>query len=275
MNAAVNNSGRIKNVELRHVVLGSISALYLLLGAWLAYQDRVTAVTVCVAAGLLLLLVGNLDKLEHIKGLGVEAKMRQWDQRLNEADELLNHMRNLSRVMGQMTFDTLSRTGRWVGPPSRATSLEIAKTLEGHMQVIGISEEEIDTAMAPWHRLNLAEIAYPVLEAIRETLSQLVTLLDGQLQTYIPDRNEYQNIVARRQEYGEQLAQLSKRWEADTFDFVLHAEEIISSLSNVPEDLIADLLEKTAQDRRAAVYYAKNRRFLSESEWLAGQPAYN
>lgn len=261
------------------VLLWLFSIAYLSLGGWLAYLDKVSAATLCVAAAMLLLLIANLDKLEHFKGLGIEAKMRQLDQRISEADDWLKHMRNLSRAMGQLTFEILSKTGRWSGPPSRATSLEIAKTLRGHMEAIGIDPAEIDSAMAPWHKMNLFDMSVPVYSAIREVLTEHQRQWDQELKQYpVPvaaGDPKHQNIIDMRRCYGEQIEKLRKQWESEIFHFAIHSAEIIQALEGVSDDAKQALAEATEADRKAAAHYARHNRFLSESKWLEDQPKYD
>lgn len=261
------------------IALLLFSLAYLSLGGWLAYQDKVTAATLSVAAALLLLLLTNLDKLEHFKGLGIEAKMRQLDQRISEADDSLKHMRNLSLAMSHLTFETLSRIGRWSSAPSRITSLNIAKELKSHMEAIGLDSDEIESAMMPWHRINIFDMSFPVRSAIIKVLHELQHQCDEELQQYskpiVADDPKYKSICDRRHTYGEQLEKLEKLWNTDICNFAIHAEEFIQSLEGVSDDAKQALSDETEADRKAAAYYAKHNRFLSESEWLEGQPEHN
>jgi len=258
------------------VLLWLFSIVYLSLGGWLAYQDRVSAATLCVAAAVLLLLLANLDKLEHFKGLGIEAKMRQLDQRINEADELLKHISNLSRAMGQLTFEMLSKVGRWSEPPSRAKSLEIAKTLKRHLEAIGVDAAEIESAMEPWHRMNISDLSLPVLSEIKRVLSEYKQHWDKELAQYpVPldtDDPKHRHITDMQRCYGRQIGQLERRWESDVCDFLVHVDEIIRALTDVSDADKSSLLEITKADRAAVAHYVKTKRFLSEDKWLEGQP---
>lgn len=258
------------------VTFFGFTAYYLLQGISLANQHDPQSAIVCIGGAALLFLLMHMDKLSSLKGFGIEAKVRELDARIVQADELLEHMRVLSKTMGQITFETLARIGRRSGPPSRAWQLEVAKSLKGHMEEIGIDPLAIEDAMEPWHKINLHDISVPIYNAVFETLREHQLKWENEQSSYpVPlaaDDRKYQDIVAMIKLYGNLLSELREHWERNTAIFVKNAEEIITSLEGVSADVKQALLERTAADRKSAAYYAQHHQFLSEAKWLLDQP---
>lgn len=245
-------------------------------GAVHAYSQSLGAATLCIGAASFLWLLANLDSVEHLKGFGVEARLRKLDERIIQADDSLQHMRILSKTMGQITFETLARIGRWSGPPSRAWQLEVAKSLKRHMEEIGIDPLAIEEAMEPWHMINLRDIAAPTFQAVFDVLREHQMKWENERSKYpiplAPDDPKYTELTRMVQLYGDQITRLRERWDTDHSLFVKNAEDIIQSLDGVSAQVKKALLECTAADRKAASYYAQHHQFLSESKWLLDQP---
>jgi hypothetical protein len=74
--------------------------------------DKTAAGTVLFAAGVVLLIISSLSRFESFKGLGVEAKMKALDTKINEADQLLRHIRDTSVLMAEISFQVMARIGR-------------------------------------------------------------------------------------------------------------------------------------------------------------------
>ncbi|CAE6814036.1 hypothetical protein R69746_05750 [Paraburkholderia aspalathi] len=61
----------------------------LYVGTRSAFDIHVAGAATSLTAGLVLLFAATIDRFESLKGLGIEAKTRQLDQKISEADEAL------------------------------------------------------------------------------------------------------------------------------------------------------------------------------------------
>ena len=61
--------------------------------------------------------MGTIDQFESLKGLGVEAKTRQLDQKSEQAADALKRLKELPELTGAPLVDLNSKMGRWGSAP--------------------------------------------------------------------------------------------------------------------------------------------------------------
>jgi hypothetical protein len=105
----------------------------LAIGTWsAAHQQSVIAAT-SLTAGLVLLFAATIDRFESLKGLGVEAKTRQLDRKLEEADSVLRRLKELAEITGEALLDLHSKMGRWNSAPSSLDAYALAQKVRSVM----------------------------------------------------------------------------------------------------------------------------------------------
>lgn len=70
-------------------------AANLFVGTKAALGSNVAGAATSLTAGLLLVFAATIDRFESLKGLGIEAKTRQLDEKIGEADDALRRLRVL------------------------------------------------------------------------------------------------------------------------------------------------------------------------------------
>lgn len=91
----------------------------LAVGTWHVAHSNTSIAATSLAAGLALLFAATIDRFESIKGLGIEAKTRKLDEKIEQADEALRKLRQLAEITGETLVDLHSKMGRWDSAPDR------------------------------------------------------------------------------------------------------------------------------------------------------------
>ncbi|WP_175665862.1 hypothetical protein ACN9MG_16315 [Burkholderia ambifaria] len=146
-------------------------------GFYLLWQNQTANASLSFTVGILLLLFSQFERFESVKGFGIEAKVHQLNDKIQEADRINKSLRSLTATLAQLTFETMSRIGRLSGPIGRKESLEIEDAVLELMRDAQIAEEEINRVVRPVRSMTSFDILRP---AFRE--------LDDKFQTWNKER---------------------------------------------------------------------------------------
>lgn len=157
--------------------LGGASAL--VIGGRSAFHGDTTLTGVAWGAGVLLLLGATVDRFESLKGLGIEAKTRQLDDKLAEADDALRQIRELSELTGANLIFLHSKLGRWDGP-SAADSFAVAQEVKASLTELGSSDAKIRATLDPWVRVTCGDILAGHARELSKALQPWIASLQTQ-----------------------------------------------------------------------------------------------
>lgn len=104
---------------------------------------------ICFTAGILLILASTIDRFETIKGLGLEAKTKQLDQRIQQADEVLDKLRRMYEVAGPALIQIADRVGTRNGRLDSTTLVGLVRDVQLLMAEMGTPGESIRDAIEP------------------------------------------------------------------------------------------------------------------------------
>jgi len=127
------------------------------IGARAALRGDATIAGIAWGAGALMLLGATVERFETLKGLGIEAKTRQIDEKLAEADDALERIRELSELTGANLIFLHSKVGRWDGPTA-AEAYAVAQEVKANLTQAGSSEDKIRSALDPWVKVTCGDI---------------------------------------------------------------------------------------------------------------------
>jgi len=212
-----------------------LGVLITLLAAYLAFKDKLGSSTICFVAGLLLLAFGNLGHFVSIKGLGFEAKMREIDQKIDEADVLLDKLRTLSKISGKAVVDLASRAGRWDSHLKNEEIYTYVKAVQTHLTELGVDDNGCRITLEPWvYYASLDLVRY----AINDGLLPAANSEAARLQAAI---NEFaQTDGASDQDNGEAL----KLILADVNNWMKGYEELFRNRKKFDADTVVELFDK-------------------------------
>lgn len=143
----------------------------LIVGSWYAAHADTTIAATSLTAGLVLLFAATIDRFESLKGLGVEAKTRKLDEKIEQADEALHKIRELAELTGAALIDLNSKIGRLNSAPTPRKSLALAEHVRSIMLRLGVEPAAMDSVLRPWAEMICGDLASFFAASIRKTVS--------------------------------------------------------------------------------------------------------
>lgn len=140
------------------------------IGTWAAIQSNTAIAGTSLVAGLVLLFAATIDRFESLKGLGVEAKTRQLDQKLSQADEALKRLRETAEITCAALIDLSSKTGRIGTAPSARESVALASRVRQIMETLGSDRSAVAAALSPWARILCFDLARALVAPLEQQL---------------------------------------------------------------------------------------------------------
>lgn len=169
-------------------------------GTWAAAHQQATLAATLLAAGLVLLFAATIDRFESFKGWGIEAKTRQLDQKIAEADDALRRLRELAQLSGAALIDLNCKVGRWDSVPSATAAHELAQKVRSILVTLGSDQEAIASALTPWARITCSDLgaalANPLFIAISDQIIQREARRSAIRQPISLDNTEYSRLTA-------------------------------------------------------------------------------
>lgn len=184
--------------NLTNLALFLAGATNLFIGTISALDNRTTIAATSLTAGLVLLFAATIDRFESLKGLGVEAKTRQLDSKLVQADDALRQLRVFAELAGTALIELNSKIGRWDSAPTSSEAYNLAQKTKSIMTALGSGSTEIRKALDPWVRVTCFDMAWTVLLPLRTALLEKIRELE-QARAAIPQPINAANapVIAR------------------------------------------------------------------------------
>ena len=124
-----------------------------------------------------MILLTNFDKLEFIKGFGVEAKMRET---IIKAEVTMEQFRKLAILISRETFYSVSSIGRWTEPTITHKN-NLIKKINEFMAEVDFEVKEINEIRQPYLQMISVDLSQTfnscisyVLHSYSEKLNQIV-----------------------------------------------------------------------------------------------------
>jgi hypothetical protein len=159
------------------VVAGLTSAALVLSGCALlvfglisAYRGNSPLLAVCIAGAILLIFAANIDRFESLKGLGMEAKTKQLDRKLVEADQAIDQLRQLAETLGKESVAANSKLGRLDSAPTAEESYLHAQAIRSVLTNLGSKPETIREMLRPFVHMMLFDMTTALLHPVKRNL---------------------------------------------------------------------------------------------------------
>ncbi len=153
-------------------------AVNLAVGTWSAFNNQTAIAATSLTAGLVLLFAATIDRFESLKGLGIEAKTRQLDQKIEQADDALRRLKELAELAGAYLIDLNSRMGRWNSAPTPREAYAQAQKVRGVLVSLGSDPSTLRQALMPWARIACLDLGRAVLAPIGKAMSEKIRQLE-------------------------------------------------------------------------------------------------
>ena len=237
-------------------------------------MDKVGAQTATYTAAVLSLIFAFLPEFKKFKGLGIEAELL--DKKIEETEELLAQLRNITSPIAEMLISTTARSGRLGSAMPRHQKYELLQKIEGELRNCGVSDSQLEKAKADWHYYNIFDMSSPIFVKIQAKLNKIrqerEKLLSEFKQPITPEtKEEHEKLVELRNEAVKEidglrdLRQLKK--QEDLPELI---NESISSSNLLSTDQKNELHNAIREELRDLEHYVKYHEFRRLSVWLAG-----
>jgi hypothetical protein len=211
-------------------------AVNLAVGTWAAAHQNFPFATTSLTAGLVLLFASTIDRFESLKGLGIEAKTRQLDRKIEEVDEALHRLKELAEITGGALMDLNSKMGRWDSAPSPGESYALAQKVRSLMTALGSEPTVIARTLRPWARMMCLDLAVALVTPVRQAIATEISKLNRQRseirQPLDPRDPEFLRLTAEINALnacvGNQLNKMHE-WELDEYP-----DRLMSIFDQVP-----------------------------------------
>ena len=257
----------------RDVLLWLVGAVCLVAAVGMTLTDHVPAGTLLFGAGILLCLVSTLSRFEFIKGLGIEAKTRALDAKLDQADVLLEQIRDISAVTAKMAFQFMARIGHWDSHLSKDEMLTLSDTLIKQLNSVAVSSVIIEDCMQPVHNLNLQTLVRPVLEAIDKHLQLKQQDAKERMQKVSPQFGladaGYQKLRSDFDVVSSFVGRLHGAWHKEPVELLGQVEYLINDMPFSDPAEKETLLHELSESIKDARHYQFHRKFRDREKWLS------
>lgn len=205
-------------------------------GTWSAVQGNTAIAATSLTAGLVLLFASTIDRFESLKGLGIEAKTRKLDEKIEQANEALRRLRQLAELTGAALVDMNSKMGRWDSAPSPREALALAERVRSIMQALGSEPPAIATALRPWARILCHDLSAaftaPLQKSITGKIQELEKLRQAIPTPMDPNNPELHRLIGEINVGHTYIAERLRK--IHQFDLDDYPEHFLALFENVP-----------------------------------------
>jgi hypothetical protein len=252
--------------------LFSAGAVNLAVGTWSALNGQVAIAATCLTAGLVLLFAATIDRFESLKGWGVEAKTRQLDQKIEQADEALRRLKEVADLTGAALVDLSSKMGRIGSAPSPREAYALAQKVRHIMTSLGSETSSIRQTLEPWVRIFCHDLATAIASPLNTALSNKTTELDreraGIRQPMAPNDANLARTTAAIREINTYLEQrLRKVYQFRVDDYPERFLQLFEDVPFVSEEVLAPILAKARQFAPAMLDLRQNLQLANPEPW--------
>lgn len=252
-------------------ILFLISVLLLVAGTSLIFIGKETGGSIIYGSAVITLVFVFLTNFSHFEGFGIKAELLE--NKINEADDVIRKMKDMSLSMGEMLFSLLARMGRVGVEFSHEEQYKLMSEYEKRLIDIGASTDDIDKAKRDWHKYNIFDIKMNIRASISSVFYKKIDNVNKKISIYpkpINSNDEGWNFLVREREL------LHKKIESlDVIFGVNNFKETSISIKNYieNEDLLlgvekSDILKKNESFFVELDYYLQHHKFINVDEWL-------
>jgi len=235
------------------IVIGTIG----IIGKWKTISEGVILIT----TGFLCLIFYFLDKFESFEGFGIKGKLKQLDNKIDEADKILTHLKQITLPLAENIISSSIRLGRWDSTIPRRERYRLVQETVSALQGIGCREDEIEKIKKVWHWFNLFDQATPICNVIRN---------------YYTDKEQLMCEKEIKNEYD--LYKKSMDQELSSLDNIINKEELwdlhdellkfIRNIKALDEKSIGSILSEVNEDLEDIKYYIANKDFRRKEHFF-------
>lgn len=243
-----------KQANILHIVTNWILFIAglanLCIGTWAAASSNTVLAVTCLASGLILLFAATIDRFESLKGMGIEAKTRQLDHKIDQADRALDSLREMTELTCEALVQLQSKADRWDSAPTPDQLITFLTKVRETMQSVGSEELAINDTLKPLAKILCFDIANFYATRLQNLLQQPYQQLQhdlGKIQRPInPSDLIFLQLTERTRAID--VAQRKLREKLEVFQLEDYPNEFMTLFDDIPEveQGIVDNLKRSA-----------------------------
>jgi hypothetical protein len=138
------------------------------------------------------MFAGTFDRFESIKGLGIEAKARNLDRKIEEADEALQRLRELAELTCETVVTLSAYSGRINFNQTQLSGHILATQVSDMLSRLGSDQQTIQNALRPYAKIACWDAAAPLVKRLQELVDSRLDEVNGWL-SYLVNGGDGQN----------------------------------------------------------------------------------
>ena len=230
-----------------NTLLGVAGFVNIAFGTWFCIKGQVSGGGI-IAAGLVLVLVATVDRFEVIKGLGLEAKTRAVDRKLDEVENVLAKLRTLTALFGSAVIRTASQSGRWDTGSQQRDIHRFVESTRGLLSELGATDEGLRDGLDAWARTVATDLVFRITNPLRVVKGDKFQALQAAYQAaYLdevhkrdPDGRPVQAVIDRQTLLANAHTYIEERWKWPLEEWVPRLREALSEFPELePEERAA------------------------------------
>lgn len=240
----------------------------------MSFQDKTASATATYGAGILCLIFSSLPLFQSFDILGMKGVLKE---KIEEADELIEHLKAFSVPTTKLLISNLARSGRMGAKLPRQESYELCNEIVASMRKYGVEEADIEIAKRDWHRFNLFDMAQPLFQGIGTFIEPEKAKIQEELKI-LPqpikeeDRDKYSKIINCQNEISKwEKAYSNLRQQEDLFSLATEIEKQVQDCPFVENAEKEKFLSCNNEELEDLKYYAQNRQFRRMDVWFSGK----
>lgn len=267
------NSGRKSLWNLTNLAFFIAGIVNLVMGTWAVLQENSSVAAIGLVAGVVLLFAATIDRFESLKGLGIEAKTRQLDQKIDQADDALRRLREMTEITGAALVDLNSKIGRWSSSPTARESIALASRVRQIMESLGSDERAIAIALRPWAKTLCFDMACAQVAELKQRLADRLNALGAdQRKIKLPisvDDVQYTTLSAQMRSIHEFCQRLSNFHRLELEDYPNKFMEVFDAVPEM-EPSVVESMRQSAERFVPGMQALRLHLSLPDSElWIA------
>jgi len=223
-----------------------------------------------LGAGLVLMLASTIDRFESLKGLGIEAKTRQLDDKIDQADKLLAHIQGLAELTSGALVRLNAGMGR-LGAPSVRDSHALTNSIRSALAGVGTERVEIHRILRPWATTQAFDLAgrllHPLHQHLLDVRHQLGRDADRIEREHGHDSAEFLAAHQNRLDMDQFYLRFNNTHEWALEDFVPRLKAMMDDAPFVSDEVRTPLLKSVESWRPELEYLIAHKEFRSPERW--------
>lgn len=170
---------KITLINVANFALAIAGIVNLVAGSYYMIYGNGTLASAGIAAGLVLVLASTIDRFESLKGLGIEAKTRELNKTLIEAEVVIDRMKRVTEMTGGALVNLVVVQGRPFAKAMAAKEIyELSRSVKKILEDVGTEGEKIKDALAFWAFYACDDLIHDILKRYEDQVKAGIKLVN-------------------------------------------------------------------------------------------------